>query len=80
MNIGSAGVLAEKINKGADTGTHRPVAVINGAERHIYRQTLRRQHFDQLAAGNFLIDHIIRQTGDTVAVEAQLLKRFPAIG
>lgn len=31
-------MLADEVDKGADTRTHRPIAIVDGAEGHLYRQ------------------------------------------
>lgn len=52
-------MLTEKVDKSAYTRTHRSVAVVDGAKRHLYRQTFIGHQFNQLTARNFFINHII---------------------
>ena len=73
-------MFTQKIDKGTNARTHRSVAVIHRAKRHFHWQAFIGHQFHQFTPRNLLINHIVRQTGDTVAFKTQLLQRLPAVG
>lgn len=73
-------IFAQKIYERPDSCANCAVAIVNRAERHFDRQSFISQQLDKFPAGNLLIYHIIRQTGDAIAAQAQLLYRFTTIG
>lgn len=73
-------MFAKKVDKGSDPRAYGSVAVVNRAKRHFNRQPFISQQLDKRPFSNFLIHHIVRQTGDSVTGQAQLLERFSAIG
>ncbi|VFS14312.1 Uncharacterised protein [Enterobacter cancerogenus] len=72
-------MLTQEVDKGAYTRTYRPVAVIHRTKRHLNGQTLICHQFYEFAARNFLINHIVRQTGDAVSLQTKLFQRLTAI-
>lgn len=63
-------MLAKKVDKCPDARADGSVTVVNRAERHFNRQALLGQQFNKLPARNFLVDHIIGQTGNTIPCQA----------
>ena len=45
-----------------------------------YRKIIASPQYIEFTPRNLLINHIVRQTGDTVAFKTQLLQRLPAVG
>ena len=72
-------IFTQKIDKCPNTRTHGTIAVIDGAERHLYRQAFIGHQLHQFTSRNFPINHVVRQAGNAVSAEAELFKRFAAV-
>ncbi|GEM_PF-5870127 len=63
-------MLAQKVDKGPNSGAYRSVAVVDRTKGHLYWQTFIGHQLDQLAPGYLFINHIIRKTGNPVSFKA----------